>query len=345
MEAPVLSIALLRDNWAISGSPEIGGGVCTFKSAAEFVNCTFIGNIATRGGGMFNQSSALLLKYCTFVGNSGSQGGGVCNSESNSNLFSCRFIGNRSPFSARPGSSGGVAIFRGQGAGVANVYSDPTLAQCVFAGNRANWESGAVYSDHSSKPTLTNCTFVGNSASQGKALAFHNGGAQLLNCIVWNGSQAIWEEDCPPTIVSYSNVQGGWVGPGNIDADPCFANLGYWDPNGATQDVNDDFWVDGDYHLKSQAGRWEPTRRTWVIDDVTSACIDAGNPMSPVGLEPFPNGGRVNMGAYGGTVEASKSYFGKTPCETISGGDINGDCSVDLEDFGIMARHWLEDIG
>jgi L-ascorbate metabolism protein UlaG (beta-lactamase superfamily) len=44
-----------------------------------------------------------------------------------------------------------------------------------------------------------------------------------------------------------------------------------------------------------------------VIDDVTSPCIDAGDPNSPIGDESGPNGGLVNMGAYGGTAEASKS--------------------------------------
>jgi hypothetical protein len=78
-----------------------------------------------------------------------------------------------------------------------------------------------------------------------------------------------------------------------------------------------------------------------VKDDVTSPCIDAGDPNSPVGEEPFPNGGRINMGAYGGTAEASKSYFGEPVCETIIAGDINGDCRVDSKDLAILAQHWL----
>jgi hypothetical protein len=49
------------------------------------------------------------------------------------------------------------------------------------------------------------------------------------------------------------------------------------------------------------------------------------------------------MGAYGGTSEASKSYFGEPVCETIVAGDINGDCQVNIADFAIMAMHWLED--
>jgi hypothetical protein len=80
-----------------------------------------------------------------------------------------------------------------------------------------------------------------------------------------------------------------------------------------------------------------------VLDDITSPGIDAGDPHNPIGLEPFPNGGRLNMGAYGGTVEASKSYFGKPLCETIVAGDVNGDCIVDFLDFHLMALHWLKD--
>ncbi len=78
-----------------------------------------------------------------------------------------------------------------------------------------------------------------------------------------------------------------------------------------------------------------------TIDEVTSPCIDAGDPMSPIGLEPFPNGGIINMGAYGGTSEASKSYFGKPVCETIVAGDINGDCEINFKDFWFIALHWL----
>ncbi|HUS73394.1 MAG TPA: hypothetical protein VMY06_10040, partial [Sedimentisphaerales bacterium] len=72
---------------------------------------------------------------------------------------------------------------------------------------------------------------------------------------------------------------------------------------------------------------------------------DAGNPMSPIGNEPFPNGGRVNVGAYGGTAESGKSYFGEPVCETIVAGDINGDCIVNFKDLAFMAFHWLEDRG
>jgi hypothetical protein len=64
--------------------------------------------------------------------------------------------------------------------------------------------------------------------------------------------------------------------------------------------------------------------------------------MSPIGLEPFPNGGIINMGAYGGTAEASKAYYGEPLCEIIMPGDINGDCEINFEDLRLMALHWCE---
>ncbi len=94
--------------------------------------------------------------------------------------------------------------------------------------------------------------------------------------------------------------------------------------------------------MRSEAGRWDPVSKTWIQDSVTSVAIDAGNPMDPVGSEPFPNGGIINMGAYGGTSEASKSYFGGPVCQTVVAGDVNGDCVVDFKDFALMGLHWLE---
>ena len=66
-------------------------------------------------------------------------------------------------------------------------------------------------------------------------------------------------------------------------------------------------WLHGDYHLTSKAGRWDTVTKTWIKDLVASPCIDAGDPVLPVQAEPMPNGSRVNMGAYGGTRQASLS--------------------------------------
>ncbi|MFH1716027.1 MAG: right-handed parallel beta-helix repeat-containing protein [Planctomycetota bacterium] len=178
------------------------------------------------------------------------------------------------------------------------IYNSPVLANCVVAGNGLDGVSGGM-------PTITNCTIAENTGRgiSGYALT-------VTNSIVYYNSldsDSVQIEGQVAPAVTYSDVQGGWPGEGNIDAVPAFVELGFWDLNGTPEDPDDDFWVCGDYHLQSQAGRWDPDGQTWVQDAITSPCIDAGNPDSDWITEPSPNGGRVNMGACGGTPQASMS--------------------------------------
>lgn len=92
-----------------------------------------------------------------------------------------------------------------------------------------------------------------------------------------------------------------------------------------------------DFHLRSQRGRYEPidpNTGRWVIDDVTSPCIDAGNPALNPSAERLPNGGYVNLGAYGNSAYASMS-------ESSLSADLNRDGIVNLYDLSILASQWL----
>ena len=88
-----------------------------------------------------------------------------------------------------------------------------------------------------------------------------------------------------------------------------------------------------DYHLQSAAGRW--SEGVWVIDAVDSPGIDAGDPCDPVGMEPVPNGGRMNIGAYGGTAQASK-----TLPEPALLGDADLNAYVDDDDLSLLLANW-----
>ena len=318
-----------------------GGGMANYReSSPTLTNCVFAGNSALpsysgEGGGIFNfwYSNPTLIN-CTFRRNVSSSGGGMCNDASCSPvLIACAFAGN----------------WAVGGGGIQNYRSSPTLTKCIFSGNRASKDGGAIHNHTRSDPTVIQCTFAANSAPNGSAIACDSWQQrapcrlQVTNSILWDNGDEIWNNDGSTISIRHSNVRGGWVGAGNIDADPCFAETGYWDTSGTPGDANDDLWADGDYHLRSQAGRYDPNSRSWVVDEVTSLCIDAGDPMAPIMYEPFPNGGVINMGAYGGTAEASKSYFDGPVCETIVAGDVNGDCEVNFLDFRLMALHWMED--
>jgi len=311
-------------------SAECGaGGVYSHGSRVTFHFCTFSENSTTfYGGGMYNHASSVKMADCNFYNNSaGRDGGGISNIWYTSiDLVNCLFSRNSAENSGAIDNQVGVAT---------------KFVNCVFTQNTAGHSAGGIYyfGDGCSS-TVRSCTFAGNLAEKGSAIAcshleFYS--TQLVHCILWDAGYEIWNEDGSKVEISFSDVQGGegaiydpceglvWRD-SNINVDPLFA-----DPN------------NGDYHLKSQAGRWDPNSQSWIKDDVTSPCIDAGDPISPIGYEPFPNGGRINMGAYGGTEEASKSYLGEPVCETIVAGDINGDCKVNLADFIIMALHWLEE--
>ena len=65
---------------------------------------------------------------------------------------------------------------------------------------------------------------------------------------------------------------------------------------------------------------------------------------NPIGFEPFPNGGILNIEAFGCTFEASRSYITDPICEMELVGDTNGDCVVDYVDFALDAIMWLQQI-
>ena len=304
------------------GYHELGGGIyCGGYASPTVTNCTFRENSASLGGGLYTESSPTLTN-CTFIANSADGGGGIYNSGQQPE---CKPVISDCVFSDNTAIHNGGAMYNlgryaepmitycefirnsvlqgGGGAIRNNMSGSPNLANCLFIGNSAATFGGAIRNSNSGSTTLTNCTFGANSAGSGSALACNpdDGGSQspcvfqVTNCILWDGGDEIFIDDKSIVNVAYSNVRGGsghgpWLGKGNIDADPHFA-----DPD------------NGDYHLTSKTGRWDPMSQSWVRDKVTSPCIDAGDTSDPVNLEPSPNGGVVNIGAYGGTEEASKS--------------------------------------
>jgi predicted outer membrane repeat protein len=307
-----------------------GGAIDSFSGYLTLYNCTFIRNRADATGGAIHTSSDILrLRNCTFSNNSaGSRGGGVSAhvTDGDCEIENCVFSGNK--------AENGAAM---------QIWAGPlTISNCVFAGNMAEEKAGALYCRRD-YVTVRNCTFFSNAAGVEGSAVYATDKLKVTNSIFRDNTpdEITMSRDNPEVTVSFCDIQTNWPGRGNINVDPFFAEPGYWDENATPEDLNDDLWVDGDYHLLSQAGRWDPDSQRWIQDDITSPCIDAGDPNSLLGTEPFPNGGRPNMGAYGASDKASKSYFGWTVCETIVAGDINGDCVVDFADIAIVLSHWM----
>ena len=344
----------------------------TFHSSPTLTNCTFIGNSATAGGGMANKdNSNPMLAKCIFKHNSAAgQGGAISNiEECSAQLTKCTFSGNRAElFGGAVSNEHSSPILTDcyftdnaadlLGGAMSNNSSSPVLSNCIFSRNRAtfgggmsdvipvwgvrsliktgyNFSAGETNKcwtgNNTDSPTLINCTFNSNSANYGGAISSLGCSSTptVTNCILWGDMPYeiyVLEGTGESPVITYSDIEGGFPGTGNIESNPYFADTTSSDPNK---------W---DYHLKSHTGRWDTANQTWVLDDVNSQCIDAADPNSDWAAELWPHGKRANMGAYGGTPEASMS---QSSIGNIA--DLNCDGKVDFGDLMLFTHKWLCD--
>ena len=112
--------------------------------------------------------------------------------------------------------------------------------------------------------------------------------------------------------------------------------------------VGDPLFVDpagGDYHLQSTSGSFNPVTQTFVPRRAQSTAIDTGDPASDFSNEPAPNGGFVNLGAYGNTPEASLSPANYVTVTAPIAGDVvqhGNTVTVEWRSFGFDGNVDLE---
>jgi len=329
-----------------------GGGMLNYQSSPMIIRCTFRDNRAIYGGGMFNSNSSPLLihdtfilnsvvlygsgmynldnsnpilTHCIFKFNSAVAGGGISSAYSDPKVTNCTFIGNS---------------VDDLGGGMCSGSSSPTVSNCIFNANTA-YKGGGIYNFWSCDVNVTNCTFSGNQATYGNTMAFEKwlqegdpSNVQIINSILWDGENEIWNDDGSTIRITYSDVQGGWSGSGSVGIiadDPCFVlnpsdGGDGWGDNlstpGIDEGANDDY---GDLHLLPY-----------------SPCIDYGDPnaihdQNATDLENRPrfldgncDGQSIlDMGAY----EFTFADFG----------DIDHSCDIDLFDFTLFAQAWQTD--
>jgi parallel beta-helix repeat protein/predicted outer membrane repeat protein len=255
-----------------------------WTAGLEVYDCLFVNNSAQQGGAVQVQEEVgFIAEDCVFQGNAAPNGGGAVHAigSSFSQIRRCVFKDNT-------GYQGGAIYARDQ--------SSVRVEHCLITGNVVSQAGGAVGIYHDAVFTAVNCTVAGNSCSNlSGGIAWHSwGDLTLTNCILFNNPSKAHPDlrlsGKGTATVSFCCTPILREGIGNITDDPLFVDA-----------------QSGDYHLKSHAGRWDPDNSVWVEDDITSPCIDSGDPLSDWTQEPEPNGERINMGAYGGTPEASLS--------------------------------------
>ena len=187
------------------------------------VNCTIVNNSTlispyTGGGGIACKYSSPMIVNCIISGNSSGRGGGIAGINSHPTIVNSIISDN-----SAMGKGGGLFLL---------YYSSSAISNCLIAGNKAA-QGGGIHIDTSS-PKLTNCTLTMNTKEAIRCVGKSN--PVITNSIIWNNQRGIvtprWGKSDrfqPNPVVSYSDVERGYTGIGNIDADPSFVNPGKGD--------------------------------------------------------------------------------------------------------------------
>jgi hypothetical protein len=277
------------EGFTVQGANHIsdgGGGFLIDRATAVISGTVIRNNSAPGGGGIWVEKwvgypGNLSLINSSLLSNTASTegGGGLSVVGAIATLDNVDVRGNSAP----NGQSGGIEV---RGGSTVNVV-DSTIAD-----NSTRDHGGAATIEPGATLNLTNTLIAGNSTTSGNANVFgvdsdvtimnssisdnNPQGAQavilwsghltITNSILWNNAQSLLADPpCPTCItVSYSDIEGGWTGTGNINSDPLFVG-------------------GGDYHLQ-----------------VGSPCIDKGTAVgAPThDIEGTPRDAAPDMGAY-----------------------------------------------
>jgi parallel beta-helix repeat protein len=239
------------------------------------------------------ETNAAVLTGLTI--STGNGRGIVCANGSSPTISRCRIVDNTGSFDQPAGiySEGSPVIVgnlvTGSPTGIYLANGSAIVRNNVIVGNGSgSTESAGVYVGGGSAHLVESNTIAAN---DGTGVYQYGGSVTVTNSIVWGNSSYEILAGMDGVSVSYCCVEGGYTGTGTISDNPLFVDA-----------------ANGNYHLQSVHGRWDVALADWTDgESQSSPCIDAGNPGSDYALEPEGNGSRLNLGAYGNTIEASRS--------------------------------------
>ena len=301
--APLIRRCLIRHNRAYRGA----GLSCGTGAAPQIEDCVIAYNQADfQGGGLFFEQASVQLARTLLTHNRSGSGAALwCNeatldatdlrvehndAEKRGGAFRCVATAltiARSHFALnRAGLNGGALRFSssnalviactldgnwaGEDGGGIYSYHAPRFLNCLLVNNSAGNRGGAVFASYGAELLFRNCTLVDNDAPEGAAV-FSRREAQttLIGSVLWDHGDTPFGGE--PIAISYSDVQGGHEGDGNIDALPQFLD-------------------------------WQEFSH---LPGPLSPCIDAGtgaeDSIDWENINPhYPNSAIPDMGAYGG---------------------------------------------
>lgn len=259
---PTIEYCIISKNMA-----DGGGGMDFYGSQATITNCRVIENIAGSGGGIKNSGGVLNISNCTILENTSTVGGGIYCSPSPSTIAKCIIAGNYADRGGGIYCVGGPShenhmkitncnIIRNtadKGAGIYCNYTSPEVTNCTISDNTATYRGGGIYCDLEYEPMV------------------------VENCILWNDIAPEGPEIYRNSwwlMVTYSDVEGGWEGFGNIDEDPCFLGGGNYHLHGGSPCIDTGWrYVEVDSDIDGDE-RPQFTEFDMGADEYTGSCWD-----------------------------------------------------------------------
>jgi predicted outer membrane repeat protein len=343
--APAYRDCIFVGNRARSGGGFYTAGSTTLGGPVE--NCLFVANVANSGAGAYINTPVPMFKGCVFAGNTATNGGGggveFQDKTGGNTVRNCLFVGNQASDTGG-GMIGSYctyvienATFAGnravvRGGALSGYAGKATLRNAIFWGNSAptaaewylNGGSGAAASLYTVSYTDIQGGWNGSRVGAAAGSSVVNAGSNLnvdpqfapAETGAWSaagvcaaGTYQTLLADTGKTWVPGA-LAGRTVNPGTTQyrhflvVTNSATTITVWGDCAALAASGAGYQI-FDAHLQSASGRWTTSGR--VSDGTWSPCIDKGNPASAYTLEPRPNGERINLGAYGNTVQASRS--------------------------------------
>jgi len=310
--SPTISNNVIEKNHTCPPVPQkdekFGGGIYAASAKISILNNIIRNNVAGRGAGISADCPKVVIRGNIVQNNIGvsDHGGGIFLFSPDAEISYNRIEGNEIGRALNYGWGGGIIVV--------SVGGKYKLSHNIFTGNFAPSVGSAFFVDEGASASLDHDLFYANACNpkgDGPVAPVYADGADdkigstldvnhvtiadhtcktagagyaisvtgkskltVKNSILWNnGGNDITVDKISKATVTYTLAQKVLPGTGNLSKDPLFANS-----------------AGHDYRLRS-----------------TSPAIDAADPASPFNLEPTPNGGRADLGAYGNTAQASKA--------------------------------------
>ncbi len=247
------------------------GITCNNSSSPMIVNCIISSNYSPNAGGGINCSggSNPIIQNSAIRNNSaGASGGGIATdaigSTCSPKVINCIIKNNKAGLGNPAYGGGGIAFWSDW----SPEATPPEIINCIIVSNTAgaSGDNAGISLQRASSPRIINSTIANNIGGNCGGIGGYNQTqpVEITNCIVWgNTNNQIYFYAAAPNI-TYSDIEGGWAGAGNISADPLLNTA---------------------YHLIA-----------------TSPCVDAGDPASVLPTDDIdgdarPQGATYDMGA------------------------------------------------